>query len=240
MQRGRRRVDQLDRRAEHAQRGVALELVDQPAVALDLVTTTSKNRFSIPTNSVGSMRRVSAVEPVMSTNSATTSRVSPPTASRRCAAPRRRRPGPTCRPNRSWTRSRSRSPATMSLMPAAAGRSRRRRPPSTGPSRSPRPTRVHGVDHRAQRLAERAGQQDVGEHADGQRQQDRERVAPPAAGCCRDAVRISMMPRSGTALVSSQYSSSRERTRSVGRSPGGFTRIAISSERLRARAPAGT
>ena len=91
-------------------------LLTHPPSAVTTSTTTSKKALRVRTTTSAPSRSARAVEPTRSTNMALTSRRSPsrctPLSNARLATST-----PTCRPNRSARRRRSRRPATIRLNP---------------------------------------------------------------------------------------------------------------------------
>ena len=103
-ERGRGVVVALGRRAEHAQRAVPLELVDQAAVLADHIDDRGEEAVQQVDHPSGRSRAASAVDPTTSTNRAATVRCSPPSATPRSSASRATS-SPTCLPNSSRMRS---------------------------------------------------------------------------------------------------------------------------------------
>ena len=86
-----------DGRPEHAQRGVALELVDQALALVHGLHDRLEELVEHRHHALRAWARASEVEPTMSTNSADTSQLAPPSAVPRSSASRATS-APTWRP----------------------------------------------------------------------------------------------------------------------------------------------
>ena len=196
---------------EHAQRPVALELVDPPALAVDrpddhVEEVVERLDDVVGRQDLGHGGRADDVDEHHAGVGVLAAQ-----AGARARAPGMATAWPTCRPNRSWIWRRSRSPSTMRLNPACTS-------PTSPPSSTIRPDvevvvahAGQGVAQPVERLGQRSGHRHGGDEPGRQPDAATAWPAPSAGSRRRRGTAPAPSPAAARPSPTAQVSSSRSR-----------------------------